>query len=62
MSSLVRRRRPGTGLSEGGLVAAVFPKHRGGEGRLFDTFGTLNSVLNSKGFPAFPGVRDFQPP
>ena len=50
MSSLVPRRRPGTGLSEGGLLPAVFPKHRDAEDRLFDTFDTLNSVFNSKGF------------
>ena len=61
MSSLVPRRRPGTGLSEGGLLPAVFPKHRDAEDRLFDTFDTLNSVFNSKGFQ-FLELETFSPP
>ena len=34
MSSLAPRHSPGTGLTEGGSMEAVHPKHRGGEGRL----------------------------
>ena len=45
-SSLAPRHSSGTGLTEGGLLAAVCLKHRGGEGRLL----TLSFVLSPRAF------------
>ena len=38
--------RPRYGLSEGGLLAAVSPKQRGGEGSVWTLIYTLNVVLD----------------
>ena len=46
MSRLVLSHSPGTGLSESGLLAAMYPKHWGGEGSVWTLIETLNVVLN----------------